>query len=69
MSNQIVGLFNHQYLWKETINFLDFLRGDIERKIASEATVFGWMWPDMLNHNQTYTYICQGVTLVCLEAV
>ena len=56
MSNQIVGLFNHQYLWKETINFLDFLRGDsYQRKIASEATVVDWMWPDMPNHRQTYT--------------
>ena len=26
--NQIEGFFDHQYLWKETINFLDFLHRD-----------------------------------------
>ena len=29
LTNQIAGLFDHQYLWKEVINVLDFLHRDI----------------------------------------
>lgn len=28
-SNQIAGLFSYQYLWKETVNVIDFLHRDI----------------------------------------
>ena len=28
LSSQIVGFFDHQYLWKEAINDLDFLHRD-----------------------------------------
>ena len=41
LANQIVGLFDHQYLWKESIDFLDFLQGDnCQGKLASESTAF-----------------------------
>ena len=46
MSNQIAVFFDQQYRWKEAINILDFLHGDIhEGKAASETTTFGWAWP------------------------
>ena len=28
LSKQIAGFFDHPYLWKETINYLDFLHRD-----------------------------------------
>ena len=39
----IVVFFDHQYLWKESINILDFLHGDNKKKMASETTTFGWI--------------------------
>ena len=47
--NQIAVFFDHQYLWKESINLLDYLHGiNHQRKVASESNTFGWMWPDVL---------------------
>ena len=43
--NQIPGFFDHQYLWKEFIDLLNFLHGSNHRgKLASETTNFGWVW-------------------------
>ena len=40
-ANQITVFFDHQYLWKESIDILDFLRGNNHQgKIGSEATSF-----------------------------
>ena len=45
-SNQIVGFFDHQFLWKELIDILVFLHGvSHQGKIAPEITSgCGWMW-------------------------
>ena len=44
-TNKIAILFDHQYLWKESIDNLDFSYGDNhEGKVAFEATTtFGWV--------------------------
>ena len=31
-ANQITVLFDHQYIWKQSIYFLDFLHGDNHQK-------------------------------------
>lgn len=38
-SNQIVGFFDHQYLWKESLDILVFCI-EVIIKLASEATTF-----------------------------
>ena len=44
LSNQIAGVFDHQYLWKESIAILVFLHGVIHQgKAASETITFGWV--------------------------
>ena len=43
-SNQKTGFFDHQYLWNETINILDFLHEYIyQRKETSKNDTVGWM--------------------------
>ena len=43
---QIAGFFDHQYLWKKSINIFDFLyRDNHQRKVAPETTTFDWVWP------------------------
>ena len=38
-SNQITGFFDLQYLWKQSIDILDFLHGDnCQGKVTSEIT-------------------------------
>ena len=45
LSNQIARFFDHQYLWKGLIDLLHFLHGgDYQEKVASDATIFGWVW-------------------------
>ena len=46
-SNHHIGLvFDHQSLWKESIDNLDFWHGDTgEGNIGYETTYFGWLWP------------------------
>ena len=44
LSNKITGVIDHQYLWKGTINGLDFLHRDVyQRKIASKSWL-GLAW-------------------------
>ena len=43
-ANQIAVLFDLQYLWKESIDILDFLYGDNQRKVVPETTTFSWVW-------------------------
>ena len=44
--NQITGLFDYQYFWKESIDNLDFLHGhNHQGKVASETTAFDWTRP------------------------
>ena len=43
-ANQVTVSFVHQYLWKESINLLDCLHVDKQRKAASETTTFDWVW-------------------------
>ena len=46
LSNQISGFFDHQCLWKESINLLDFLHGDNhQRKVTSGTATFDWVGP------------------------
>ena len=40
-SSQTAGFFDHQYLWKESINILDFLH---QKEVAPGTTTFGWVW-------------------------
>ena len=52
-SNQIARFFDHQYLWKESISILEFLyECSHQGKVASEATTFDAMWPDLPSHVQ-----------------
>ena len=45
-ANQVAVFFDHQYLWKESIDPTDFLHGNNhQRKISSETITFGWVWP------------------------
>ena len=43
LSGKIIGFFDHQYLWKETTNVLDFLHGDVnQRRAACKTTTADW---------------------------
>ena len=43
--NQIAVFFDHRYLWKESIDTLDFLPGiNYQGDVASETTTFGCIW-------------------------
>ena len=54
LSNQIARFFDHQYLWKESSDILDFVTGDIHyRKVVTVTTTFGWVWPGRPSHAQT----------------
>ena len=45
-TNQNAVFFDHQYLWKYSIDTLDFLHGDNHKqKEGFEITTFGRMWP------------------------
>ena len=47
LSNQIAGFFDHQYLWKESINILEFLHeGSQQGKISSETFSIYYFWFD-----------------------
>ena len=44
-ANQIPVFLYHQYLWKESINTLDYLhRDNHEVKVGSETITFDWVW-------------------------
>ena len=43
-TNQIAWVFNHQYLWKELINILDFVH---EGKSPREVTIQDQFWLDL----------------------
>ena len=44
LSNKIAGFFDHQYLWKETIIVLDFLRRiSYREKIGCKSTIVDWV--------------------------
>ena len=67
-SNQIAGFFNHQYLRKQCIHILDFLRGDFTKKRYHEGVPFGWVSAGMPNHSQICRYF-PGVPLVNLRGI
>ena len=49
LSASVPVLFDHQYLWKESSNLLDFLHGENHQgKVPSETTFFGWVLPVVL---------------------
>ena len=51
LSNAISGFFDHQYLWKETVNVLHFLDRDSNPgKTVCKTTTAGRMWPGMPSH-------------------
>ena len=55
-SNQIAGFFDHQYIWKKCLIFLDFLYGDIHvGKVACETATFSWACSDVLTNLQVFT--------------
>ena len=42
LSNQIVGFFDNQYLWKESSDLSFFLHGNHQLKVGPETTIF-WL--------------------------
>ena len=54
--SQIAKFFDHQYLWKESDDILDFLHGD-----SSGDSTYGRVWPRVSSQAET----CLDV-LVCL---
>ena len=60
--NQIAGLFDLQYLWKESINVLDFLhrRGSYQRKETSESIAGSWAWSFIFNLPVVFTGHLRG---------
>ena len=51
--NEIVRCFDHQYIWKESVDILDSFYGDTHyRKVVTETITFGWLWPDVPSHTQ-----------------
>ena len=50
-ANKIAVFFNHQFLCTESSNLLDFFdRDNHQKKVASKTTIFGWVWPVLLSH-------------------
>ena len=46
--NQIAGFFGHQYLWKASIDILEFLHGhSYQGKVAFGTTTFVWIGPSV----------------------
>ena len=44
--SQIARFFDYQYLWKKSVDTLDFLHGDSHQgKVGFETAGFGWVWP------------------------
>lgn len=44
--NLNAGFFDDYFPWKISINILNVLHGDShQRKVASQTTTFGWLWP------------------------
>ena len=63
-SNQIAGLFYHQYIWKEIINILDFVHRDsYHDKIVTVIISVGWVMRGMSSLAQTCLDL-SGVNLV-----
>ena len=55
LSNQLAEFLSHQYLWKECMDNLDFMHGDIHQlKVASETSTSGWVFPGIPSQSQTY---------------
>ena len=53
--NQFAGSFDHQYLWKQLLNVLDFLQsGSLQGR---GNFIFSWIWSDMANQAQTYQHL------------
>ena len=47
-ANQIVGFFDHQYFWKESVDILDLVHGDNHHgMVAYETATFLWVWPNV----------------------
>ena len=45
-TNQIAAFFDHQCLWKKSVDIFDLLHGDNhQKKVRSETNPFGWVWP------------------------
>ena len=51
-SNETTGSFDHQYIWKEFIDILVFLYGDIHQGYSSQTTTFGCVCPVIPSHTQ-----------------
>ena len=53
-SSEITGSFDHERLWNECIDILDFLHGDIHQEnVVSETTTFLLSRRVMLGHTRT----------------
>ena len=56
--------FDHQYLWKESINILHFLLGDNhQRKEASKTTTFGQVWLVVLTFQSDSRILWSSISL------
>ena len=63
----MTGFFDHQNLWKETINVLHFLHADINHgMMVYKTTTNVWIWPDVPSHVYTCLDLL-GLNLVGLE--
>ena len=52
--NHIARFFDQLYIWKNYIDIFDFLHGGINKgRMASVATAFGCVCPDIPMHAQT----------------
>ena len=63
-TNQIAVFFDHQYLWKQSINTSDFLHEDnYQRKVGSETTTFVWVWPVVPHVQSDYSILRSSISL------
>ena len=61
VTNQVVGFFNHQYLWKEAINVFDFLhKYSSQGRITSKTTVVDWVGLGVSDYIQTCLNFSKG---------
>ena len=55
LSNQVKQFFDQRYLWKDSINILDFLDEDSHyRKLSTEIVTFGWVCQGVCSDTQAY---------------
>ena len=59
--------FYHHYLWKETMNVLDFFQRDSNQEKKAYNTTAGWVWPCMPPSHAQRCLDLPGLNLVGLK--